>query len=418
MIKKNEIVIQRKIDITERPNYQLVIDKVYKVGSSLKGAAGDPISNMFGVANMGGFRKKVGKDGKIKKDRFVILYTSGEDLYWHDEIDEEMGVFVYYGDNKIAGSGLHDTAKKGNRFLKKLFERASSKEFDERIDIPPIFIFEKVSGRDVRFRGLAVPGVEGRDEKEWLIAVWANRTEGGRFQNYKALFTILNTEKGSVLSRRDPAINLAWITDVENGQAFESAHAPIAWREYVKTGKMVTLTSEKEKSFRSPEMHLPQTDEGKRMLDYIHEYFVQKDGGYSFEPLACYIAKRMNPSIIDIDLTRKSADGGHDGIGRYKIFESTENSIEVEFFLEAKCYSKNKACGVKETSRLISRIKNRQFGILVTTSYLAQQAYQEIIDDGHPIVIIPGADIIDFFVTHEDINDLQNLKKWIEVKGY
>jgi hypothetical protein len=49
--------------------------------------------------------------------------------------------------------------------------------------------------------------------------------------------------------------------------------------------------------------------------------------------------------------------------------------------------------GVKKLSRLISRLRHRQFGILVTTSFLGHQAYQELRSDRHPVVVIAGADI-------------------------
>jgi Restriction endonuclease len=42
--------------------------------------------------------------------------------------------------------------------------------------------------------------------------------------------------------------------------------------------------------------------------------------------------------------------------------------------------------GVKELSRLISRLRHRQFGILVTTSYLGHQAYEELRSDRHPVL--------------------------------
>ena len=44
-------------------------------------------------------------------------------------------------------------------------------------------------------------------------------------------------------------------------------------------------------------------------------------------------------------------------------------------------------------SRLISRIRYRQFGIMVTTSYVHKQAYEEVIEDQHPILIISASDI-------------------------
>jgi hypothetical protein len=67
--------------------------------------------------------------------------------------------------------------------------------------------------------------------------------------------------------------------------------------------------------------------------------------------------------------------------------------ISLDFALEAKCFAPENAVGVKELSRLISRLRHRQFGILVTTSFLGHQAYQELRSDGHPVVVIAGADI-------------------------
>jgi hypothetical protein len=45
-------------------------------------------------------------------------------------------------------------------------------------------------------------------------------------------------------------------------------------------------------------------------------------------------------------------------------------------------------------SRLISRIKHREFGVLMTTSYIDRQAYQEVIDDGHPVILTSARDIV------------------------
>jgi hypothetical protein len=36
-----------------------------------------------------------------------------------------------------------------------------------------------------------------------------------------------------------------------------------------------------------------------------------------------------------------------------------------------------------------------QFGVLVTTSYVHVQAYQEIREDDHPVVILAGRDVVE-----------------------
>jgi len=80
--------------------------------------------------------------------------------------------------------------------------------------------------------------------------------------------------------------------------------------------------------------------------------------------------------------------------------------------LEAKSYDpKGKGVGVRELSRLLSRSRHRQFGILITTSHLAAQAYTELKEDKHPVVIISGGDIISTLKNR--IGSLESITKWL-----
>ena len=91
----------------------------------------------------------------------------------------------------------------------------------------------------------------------------------------------------------------------------------------------------------------------------------------------------------------------------------------MEFALEAKCYRpsiKGLACdsvGVKETSRLIRRLRHRQFGILVTTSVVGEQAYKEIRKDRHPVVILCGRDIAQLLI-EKGLNSTERVRQWLE----
>ncbi len=94
------------------------------------------------------------------------------------------------------------------------------------------------------------------------------------------------------------------------------------------------------------------------------------------------------------EVTRAVVDGGRDAIGEYRIGPASD-PITVTFALEAKLYKPDgSGVGVKDVSRLISRLRHRQFGVLVTTSYVARQAYQEVRADQHPVVILAGTDIV------------------------
>ncbi|MFC7513199.1 restriction endonuclease [Streptomyces thermocarboxydus] len=74
--------------------------------------------------------------------------------------------------------------------------------------------------------------------------------------------------------------------------------------------------------------------------------------------------------------------------------------MSIDFALEAKCYEPDHSIGVREVSRLISRIRHRNFGVLVTTSYFNRQVQSEVHEDGHPIALVCGRDIVDALRQH------------------
>lgn len=80
--------------------------------------------------------------------------------------------------------------------------------------------------------------------------------------------------------------------------------------------------------------------------------------------------------------------------------------------MEAKCYSPDNSVGVQQLSRLISRLRHRQFGVIVTTSYLHSQAYREIAEDRHPVVVISGGDLVEILVRN-GVNDKDTLESWL-----
>lgn len=47
----------------------------------------------------------------------------------------------------------------------------------------------------------------------------------------------------------------------------------------------------------------------------------------------------------------------------------------------------------KGMCELVVRNKTEEVGVLITTSYVDGQAYNEVVEDGHPILIVTAADI-------------------------
>lgn len=346
------------------------------------------------MSNQGGFRIV----GTREEPKLVVMTTSLSDPDWPDEIDPETGLVTYFGDNKEPGHALHETPRYGNLLLRYMFEKAHG-DREDREKCPPVLIFARAgSWRDMVFLGLAVPGAPTLDANEDLVAIWRSRA-GQRFQNYRAKLTILD----------EPQVSADWIAEIVDGNPLGNA-CPDAWRDWVNTGIAQALRAPRSLEYRKREEQLPADPRGASLVARIHEYFSGEPT--RFEACAARIAEMMLPAIAGkMDLTRAVRDGGRDATGFYRIGEGA-SGVLVEFALEAKCYAPGKAVGVKELSRLISRLRHRQFGILVTTSFVGPQAYKEIKEDEHPIVIICAADIAKL-LDRNALSSTEKLEAWL-----
>lgn len=205
-----------------------IVEQIYH-GGTRGTVADDPLSVLLPVGNQGGFRYK-GSPARGNV-RLVVLYTSGHNVDWPDELDVTTGTFTYYGDNRNPGRELHDTQRQGNLIRRDAFANAAGGP-DERALVPPFLLFEKASaqGRDVRFRGLMVPGSPLVLADEQLVAIWRNRS-GQRFQNYRATFTVLD----------ESVIDRLWIEQVLAGRP--NVGAPRAWVRWVAGGAYDALVA-------------------------------------------------------------------------------------------------------------------------------------------------------------------------------
>jgi len=250
---------------------------------------------------------------------------------------------------------------------------------ESRLAVPPFLVFSRaMEGRDVQFKGLAVPGAEGVPATDDLVAIWRT-SRGLRFQNYRAIFTILDV----------PVVPREWINQVCAGQA-DSNRAPLPWMEWRTRGTYRALRAPTIVHHRTREQQLPDSAEGLEIVRRIHQYFSHDP--FQFEKCAVELIQMLDPNFVSCELTRPWRNGGRDAVGEYRI-RTTSDPLAVDFALEAKCYALESSVGVKEVSRLISRLKHRQFGVFVTTSYIHEQAYKEIKEDGHPVPVLAARDI-------------------------
>lgn len=375
-------------------NSNLVVDQVYQGGR--QGNAGDdPLGALLGVSNQGGFRYL----GTRANPSLIVLTTSLSDPDWPDTIDHESGTFTYYGDNKKPGHDLHQTPRFGNLLLKQMFENAHNGPIG-RQKVPPVLAFGSVGPRtyrDVRFLGLVVPGIKGVPITEDLVAVWKS-TDGQRFQNYRAVFTILDV----------PKIDRAWLNSIRIGSHNRELE-PAELGRWKKSGVAKALRAERTVDIRSKAEQLPKNRGQNTLIQAIISTF--KDEPTRFEHCACRITEMMLGQGAWLKVTQPFRDGGRDAVGIHRIGRQ-ENGIDVEFALEAKCYSETTPVSVKDLSRLISRLRHRQFGVLVTTSYVGSQAYREIKEDQHPVIVVTGRDIANI-LQENGLGKIGELNRWL-----
>ena len=384
----------RVIPQSQLSGSDLYIDATYEGGR--QGNAGDdPLHCLLGVSIQGGFRIL----GSREQPRLVVLTTSMSDLEWPDDLDPETGVFTYHGDNKKPGRELHDTPRFGNVLLRNMFEAL---HLGNLVQVPPVLVFARAGRyRDMVFRGMAVPGVAGISPLDDLVAVWKT-TKGKRFQNYQARFTVLDI----------PCVSRDWLAALQTNSDWIPS-APRAWLEWRKTGVSRALKAVRSLEIRTKAEQIPSGPD-TAILRLLLERFSASP--HAFEWCAAEITRLLlGDSVASIDLTRPVRDGGRDAVGTYLIGRGM-SSVTVEFSMEAKCYGLSNSVGVKELSRLISRLRHRQFGVLVTTSWVNSQAYKEIKEDGHPIIIISGSDIVRI-LKNNGIFSQHSLIAWLDGLG-
>ena len=198
------------IDFNELNKSDLVTDCICK-GGHANNLSSEPISKILPVVNQSGIRFSSTSEQPL----LVVLYSTFIDMDWPDSIDGDL--LTYYGDNKEPGREIHETA--GNKLFRGIFNNL---HLNKKNEIPPIFLFSKgISGFDRIFKGILVPGSPDYMETEDLIAIWKTK-DNQRFQNYKAVFTLLPVQ----------TITRKWIDDIVAGNKF-SPNSPEEWKKWI-----------------------------------------------------------------------------------------------------------------------------------------------------------------------------------------
>jgi HJR/Mrr/RecB family endonuclease len=300
-------------------------------------------------------------------------------------VDYVSGKIYYWGDAKYNKEKSYRDFE-GNKLLLKTFEQHLDGNYDI---VPPILHFSKTESGKVVFNGLCA---FKRLELTWY------EDEGKPVKNYRCELMVLDEDE----------IEVEWLTHRVNCEKIAeiNEHAPTAWVDYTK-GRIKKIEVFR-KEIKSREQQLPEA--GTTDSEILRTLTTLTPT--QFEVALVEMFRELPHVHHNIRRTRPSKDGGFDFFGEFMI--PFPLGYKMEFLGEAKKYSRTNGVGPEKVSRLVARLDRGQYGIFVTTSYYTKQAQEEVLEDGYPVKLYNGIDIVNFLRELRLIDGGQIKKDWLQ----
>ena len=342
-----------------------------------------------GIGNSGGIRSA--KYLKINSHLpcYIVLITRNISHRWYnpweDIVDYSSGAIYYWGDAKFDSEKNYDEFR-GNKHLKNVFDKILENKLSE---VPPILHFSKVESGVVKFNGLcALTNLE----LTWF------EDKGNPVKNYRCELTILDIDK----------VQIDWLHYRVNSKSLSTLNdnAPEVWKDYIKGNiKKMDVWS---KSILGKEDQLPPEQSNEAMLlNNLSDLTPTQ-----FEAVVVELFRNLPHVNHKIVRTRPTADGGFDFFGQFTIPHPIK--YEIEFLGEAKKFARNNAVQPKHVSRLVARLNRGQFGLFVTTSYYTRQTQKEVLEDGYPVKLFSGNDLVNILQELRLVENGKIKKEWLE----
>jgi hypothetical protein len=156
---------------------------------------------------------------------------------------------------------------------------------------------------------------------------------------------------------------------------------------------------------------MPRSPRELQVLQAVHSALSDRE----FEFAASALTGLIDARFVDLVVTRPVRDGGRDGIGSYRVGHD-QHQVMLSVFVEAKRWRMDRAVGVKPMMRLIARLKHRDVGVFITTSFFDQQVQRELIEDNHPVLLVTGGDVARILIQNEltDLSPGGKLTVWLD----
>jgi hypothetical protein len=338
-----------------------------------------------GIGNSKGIRPAKSKESGLPA--FVVLVTRNiSHKYhnpWDDIVDYDSSTIFYWGDAKYSATKDYKDFE-GNRCLIGIYENYLDGKISQ---IPPILHFSKKTTGKITFNGLCIIK---NVETTWF------EDNKKPVKNYRFELGILDQE----------AVHVDWLMSRVSSLSKSALSAPAVWQSFI-NGRIIKLNLFK-KEILSKEAQLPE----KGSADYSILETINALKPVEFEALLVDLIKELPHVNHNITRTRLVKDGGFDFFGKFSL--PYPFNYQIEFLGEAKKYKLNNSVGPDLVSRLVARLDRGQYGIFVTTSYYTTQAQQEVLEDGYPVKLYSGIDVVNFLRELKLIDNGKIKQSWLD----
>jgi HJR/Mrr/RecB family endonuclease len=342
-----------------------------------------------GIGNSGGIRAAKHAFLKSEFPSYIVLITR-ETTHrvvnpWEDIVDYGTATILYWGDAKFDDTKSYPDFK-GNKRLLQVWESVLSGNL---LDVPPILHFSKPKSGQVKFNGLCVL-------KDLSIS-WFQQEEKP-IKNYRAELVILDCEE----------VHVNWLHDIakSSNQGELPKSTPKVWKDYIK-GNTRKLDIFKKDIKHKEEQLPPEGSVEAGLLQNLHDLTPTE-----FEAVVVELFKNLPHVNHKITRTRPTSDGGFDFYGQFSIPYPIH--YEIGFLGEVKKYARTTSVTPKDVSRLVARLSRGQFGLFVTTSYFTKQTQQEVLEDGYPVKLFSGIDLVNFLKELRLVDKDKIRVEWLE----
>lgn len=330
---------------------------------------------------------------------------------WRDVIIQEDGVVFYNGDNKSADRLIGDNTKggpqSGNNKVAGLMNLYKSQSREERLNAPPIVIFEQVrfNGSAKGYRAFRGVGILKKTHVRQQYQANSERV----FSNF--LFEI------TLIRLPSQGLNWEWINDRRDSSLSPEQslrHAPESWKTWVNEGEgslykvrqkilHYAIGSRKEQYAELKQGH-------KDLLLSIIKHYKEERKESRFEALASLVAAEFfgEERYTRGWITPHSGDMGVDFIGRYDLRHAeipdppgtVLGRTSLLVIGQAKCRLIDKSEMAVDIARVASRLQRGQIGIYITTGTYKRSVQEEVAIDDYPIILINGRHLADLLIRY------------------